>query len=80
MQGICNYIPETNHVPRLYNSAVSLQLQFMVHVILLSMLNILYFYVSTFQYMCAVANTTVFCISVCNPGLSSPLLIELKLK
>jgi hypothetical protein len=31
MQGIFNYIPEINHVPRVYNVAAILWLRFMVH-------------------------------------------------
>jgi hypothetical protein len=32
MQGIYNYIPETNHVSRVYNVSAVLYLQFMLHV------------------------------------------------
>jgi hypothetical protein len=35
MQGICNYIPERNHVSRLYSVAAVLYLQFVLHVMLL---------------------------------------------
>jgi hypothetical protein len=31
IQGIYNYIPETNHVCRLYSVLANLQLQFMLH-------------------------------------------------
>jgi hypothetical protein len=41
MQGIYSYIPETNYVSGVYNVAVILWLQFMVHVMLLLMLNVL---------------------------------------
>jgi len=34
MQGIYNYIPETNHVYRVYSVAALLYLQFMLHVML----------------------------------------------
>ena len=40
MQGIYNYIPETNHVSRVCVFAVVLYLQFVLHVILLLPLNI----------------------------------------
>ena len=40
-QGIYNYIPETNHVCRVYTVAAILWLQFMVHVLLVPMLNVL---------------------------------------
>ena len=32
MQGIYNYIPETNHVSRVYSVAAVLHLQFVLHV------------------------------------------------
>jgi predicted transglutaminase-like protease len=59
MQGI--YIPETNCVPREYSVASILLLLFMVLISLVSVLNLLYFYISTFQSMCAVPNMAVFC-------------------
>jgi hypothetical protein len=34
MQGIYNYIPETNHVPTVYSVAAVLYLQFVLHVML----------------------------------------------
>jgi uncharacterized membrane protein (DUF485 family) len=36
----------------------------MIHVMLLLMLNVLYFYISPFQSMCALPNMAVFCRSV----------------
>ena len=41
MQGIYNYIPETNNVSRLYNFAAVLYLQFLPRVMLFPILNIL---------------------------------------
>jgi hypothetical protein len=43
----------------------------MVHVMLFPMLNVLYFYISTFRSMCAVPNIAVFCSSSisCYPGM-----------
>ena len=41
MKGIYIYISETNHVSGVYSVAVVLYLQFMVHVILFPMLNVL---------------------------------------
>jgi len=41
VQGIYSYIPETNYVSGVYNVAAILWLQFMVHVMLLLMLNVL---------------------------------------
>jgi len=69
MQGIYTYIPETNHVPRKYSVAAILLLLFMV--LLVSVLNLLYFYISTFRSMCAVPNMDVFCSSFtsCFPGM-----------
>ena len=39
MQGIYNYIPETNHVSRVYTVAAVVYLQFVLHVMLFRMLN-----------------------------------------
>jgi len=49
MQGIYIYIPETNYVPREYSVAAILLLLFMVFISLVSVLNLLYFYISTFR-------------------------------
>ena len=71
MQGIYTYIPETNYVPREYNVAAILLLLFMGLISLISLLNLLYFYISTFRSICAVPNMTVFCSSLtsCFPGM-----------
>ena len=61
MQGIYTYIPETNCVPREYSVAAILLLLFMVLISLVSVLNLLYFYISTYRSMCAVPNMAVFC-------------------
>ena len=60
MQGIYTYIPETNYVPREYSVAANLLLLFMVIISLVSVCNLLYFYISTFRSMCAVPNMAVF--------------------
>ena len=60
MQGIYSYIPETNYVPREYSVATILLLLFMVLISLVPVLNLLYFYISTFRSMCAVPNMAVF--------------------
>ena len=60
MQGIYTYIPETNCVPRKYSVVAILLLLFMVLVSLVSVLNLLYFYISTFRSMRAVPNMAVF--------------------
>ena len=49
MQGISTYIPETNYIPRDYSVAAILLLLFMVLISLVSVLNLLYFYISTFR-------------------------------
>ena len=64
MQGIYTYIPETNYVPREYSVAVLLLLLLEVLKSLVSVLNLLYFYISTFRSMCAVPNMAVFCSSL----------------
>jgi len=64
MEGIYTYIPETNHVPRDNSVAVILLLLFMVLISLVPVLNLLYFYISTFRSMCAVPNMAVFCSSL----------------
>ena len=61
MQGIYTYIPETNYVPREYSVAAILLLLFMVLISLVSVLNLLYFYISTSRSMFAVPNMAVFC-------------------
>jgi len=69
MQG--NYIPETNYVPTEYNVAAILLLLFMVLISLVSVLNLLHFYISTFQNTRAVPNMAVFWSSStsCFPGM-----------
>jgi len=71
MQGIYTYIPETNYVPREYSVAAILLLLFMVLISLVSVLNLLCFYISTFRSVCAVPNMAVFCSSLtfCFPGM-----------
>ena len=64
MQGIYTYIPETNCVPREYSVAAILWFLFMVLISLVSVLNLLYFYISTFRSMCAVPNMAIFCSSL----------------
>ena len=71
MQGIYTYIPETNYVPKEYSVAAILLLLFMVPISLVPVLNLLYFYISTFQNMCAVPNMAVSCSSLTSwfPGI-----------
>ena len=62
MQG--TYIPETNYVPREYSVAATLLFLFMVFISLVSVLNLLYFYISTFRSMCAVPKMAALCSSL----------------
>ena len=64
MQGIYTHIPETNYVPTEYGVAAILLFLFMLHISLVSVLDLLYFYISTFRSMCAVPNMAVFCSSL----------------
>ena len=72
MQGIYTHIPETNYVPMEYGVAAILLFLFMVLISLVSVLDLLYFYISTFRSMCAVPNMAVFCssLTLCFPGMS----------
>ena len=71
MQGVYTYIPDTSYVPREYSVAAILLLLFMVLISFVSVLNLLYFYISTFRSMCAVPNMAVFCSSLtsCFPAM-----------
>ena len=71
MQDIYTHIPGTNYVPREYGVAATLLFLFMVLISLLSVLNLLFFYSSTFRSMCAVPNMALFCSSLTSffPGM-----------
>jgi len=71
IQGIYTYIPETNYVPREYSVAAILLLLFKELISLVPVLNLSYFYISTFRSMCSVPNMAVFCSSLtsCFPGM-----------
>ena len=64
IQAIYNYTPNKNNVSRVYGVAVILRLQFLAHVMLLPMLNVLCFYISTFRRTCAVPNMAAVCSSL----------------
>ena len=64
MHGSHTHIPATNHVTRRYIVAAILSLLFMVPLFLVPALALLFFYISTFQSMCAVPNVAVFCSSL----------------
>ena len=71
MQGIYTHIPETNYVSREHGVAAILLFLFMVLISLLAVLNLLYFYISTFRRMCAVPSMVIFCSSLTSwfPGM-----------
>ena len=71
IQGNYAHIRETNYVPREYSFAAVLLLLFMVFISLVPVMNVLYFYISTFRIMCAVPNMAVFCSSLTSyfPGM-----------
>jgi hypothetical protein len=71
MKRIYNYTPQTNHVSRVYRVVVILYLQFMAHLLLFPLLNVLYFYISTFRSTYAEPNMAVFCSCLisCFPGM-----------
>jgi len=60
MQGIYIYNPESNYVPRDNSVVAILLLLFMVLISLVSVLNLMYFYISTFRSVSAVTNMAVF--------------------
>ena len=64
MQDIYTHIPETNSVAREYSVAAILLLLFMVLISLVSVLNLLHFYISTLRGMFAVPSMAVFCSSL----------------
>ena len=64
IQGIYTYIPEKNYDPREYSVAAILLLLCIVLISLVSVLNLLHFYISTFRSMCAAPNMAVFCNSL----------------
>ena len=71
MQGTYTHNPETNYVPREHGVAAILLFLIMVLISLLAVLNLLYFYISTFRRMCAVPSMAVFCSSLTSwfPGM-----------
>ena len=72
MQAIYTYIPETNYVLRKYSVAAILLLLFMVLLSLISVSNILYFYISTRKRV-----IPVVCVKIGN-GMQSNTTISLK--
>ena len=64
IQGSYNFIRRANHVSRARIIAAILLLQFLAHVMLFPMFNVLYFNSSTFRSMSASFNMAVFCSSI----------------
>ena len=64
MQAVYSYIPGTSNIGSVYTVAASLYLQIMLQGMLIPMLNVLYFYISTSRGMCAVHNMAVCCGSL----------------
>jgi hypothetical protein len=71
MQGIYNHIPQTKLVSMAHSVAALPYLQFMIHVTLFPMLNVLYFYSSNFRSMFAVPYVALLCGSLisCFPNM-----------
>ena len=63
--------PETDLVSRVNSVSAVLYLQFVLHVKLFRMSNVLYFYITTLRSTCLVPNMAVFCSSLiqCFPGM-----------
>ena len=70
-QFIYTNIPETKYVPREYSVAAILLLLFMVLISLVTVLNLLHFYIGTFRSDRAVPNMAVFCssLNICFPSM-----------
>jgi hypothetical protein len=69
MQGIYKYILETSHVSRACSIVAVTYLQFMLHVMLFPLLNVLYLYISPFRSLCVVLKMAVFCSSLVSDNL-----------
>jgi len=72
MQGIYNYIPETNHVSSAQSVAVALHLQFVQHVMLFRTRNTFGTFTSALSVVCCAAPyMAAFCSSLilCFPGM-----------
>jgi len=70
IQSIYNYMPGTNHIPRVYNAAHILWLKYMAYVTLFPMINVLYFYIINLQSIFILPSMDIFCSSLmsCFPG------------
>ena len=62
MQGVYNYMSETNHVSRAHSVEAVLYLQFALNVMLFCTEYVLYFHISTFCSTCAGLNMAAFLI------------------
>ena len=64
MHNMYNYIPETNHLSRVYSVAAILYLQFVLHAMLFRPCNVLCVYITAFRSMYAMPDRAVFCSSL----------------
>ena len=62
MHGTDNYLPETNHVSRVYNVAAVLYVQFLLHVMLFRMLNVLCTFALALPAVCVRCTIWLFCV------------------
>jgi hypothetical protein len=69
MQNIYNYIPKTNYVSKVYSVTPVLWLQFMVHVMLFPMINVVYLYFSTPQHSVQCTMFFFRCLISCFSGM-----------
>lgn len=60
LQAIYNYIPERNHVYKVYIGTAILWVQYIIHAMFLPMINVLYFYFNTFWSIYALPSTFSF--------------------
>ena len=60
MQGICNYIPETNQVSRVYSVAAVLYLQFVLHVMLFYVQNMFRSFTLVLSEVCVLGDIGLF--------------------
>ena len=63
MQGIYNYLPETNHVSTVYKRCSCSEFTVCATCNVISPVKyVLYFYISTFRSVCALPNMAVFVV------------------
>jgi len=62
MQGIYNYVPETNHVSRAYSFAAVQYLQFVLHVMLFRTCNMFCTFTSALPAVCVQCTVWLFLV------------------